>query len=293
MMPTVPGHPQQIPIIRSETIKSLSIKKETNQTIKEKENDFKQNEVIVCNGDEKELKTNENNEELTKSSEQSSEPILSPVLDDLMSPSTPIPLEIRLSEAANETVESTYTTPEGSPDKKKPPSLMEDSLPWLYFAVFDGHAGSGVAVAASNTLHKIIQEKLQVIADLIITFGLKDDSNYQLNDSNGFQNDLKSELSSKKLNGSLIINQDKHLAKDNIALLFHPSSDKTITVDNLITGALESAFWEMDNMIAADKQVYRMSGGCTACIALFILGKLFVANAGDSRYSTFFFIKYL
>jgi hypothetical protein len=292
MMPTVPGHPQQIPIIRSETIKSLSIKKETNQTTKEKENDLKQNEVIVCNGDEKELKTNENNGESTKSTEQSSEPILSPVLDDLMSPSTPIPLEIRLSEAAAETVESAYATPECSPDKKKP-SLVEESLPWLYFAVFDGHAGSGVAVAASNTLHKIIQEKLQVIADLIITFGLKDDSNNQLNDSNGLENDLKSELSSKKLNGSVIINQDKHLAKDNIALLFHPSSDKTITVDSLITGALESAFWEMDNLIAADKQVYRMSGGCTACVALFILGKLFVANAGDSRYSTFFFIKYL
>ena len=134
-------------------------------------------------------------------------------------------------------------------------------------------------MAVSNSLHKIIQEKLQSIADLLIKFGLKDES-----ETNSESNDTSSDVESKRMNGSVIINQDNHLDKDNIALLFHPSSDKTITVDNLITGALESAFWEMDNLIAADKQVYRMSGGCTACIALFILGKLYVANAGDSRY---------
>ena len=62
-----------------------------------------------------------------------------------------------------------------------------------------------------------------------------------------------------------------------------PSVDKRVTLDSLITGALESAFWEMDFLIASDKTQYRMYGGCTAIASLFILGKLYVANAGDSR----------
>jgi len=284
-MPTVPGHPQQIPINnKNDSSKSNVPKKETNQTIKPKENVNKTNEEIILNGNEKEPEPNQNQEKSTERIEHPLEPTVSPNLNDLLSPSTPIPLEVRLAEAATENVESAYTTPETSPEKIKS-SFIEESLPWLYFAVFDGHAGSGVAVAASNTLHKIIQEKLQSIADLIIAFGLKDErktSNSEVRD------DSNSTADSKKLNGSVIINQDNHLSKDNIALLFHPSSDKIITVDNLITGALESAFWEMDQLIANDKQVYRMSGGCTACVALFILGKLYVANAGDSRYSTFF-----
>lgn len=39
----------------------------------------------------------------------------------------------------------------------------------------------------------------------------------------------------------------------------------------------------MDHIIANDKKNYKMSGGCTVLVALFILGKLYVANAGDSR----------
>lgn len=134
-----------------------------------------------------------------------------------------------------------------------------------------------MAVAVSNTLHKIIEAKLQTIADLLIRFGLKEDqkSDYE---------SIESDPESKRHNGSVVINQDNHIDRDNIALLFQPSTDKIITVDNLITGALESAFWEMDCLIARDKQVYRMSGGCTACVGVFILGKLYVANAGDSRY---------
>ena len=56
-----------------------------------------------------------------------------------------------------------------------------------------------------------------------------------------------------------------------------------VTVDSLISGALESAFWEMDALIAQDKQDFKMAGGCTAVVGIFILGKLYVCNAGDSR----------
>lgn len=53
--------------------------------------------------------------------------------------------------------------------------------------------------------------------------------------------------------------------------------------DELIVGALESAFAEMDALLAEDRDKYRNAGGCTALVTLFILGKMFVANAGDSR----------
>lgn len=44
----------------------------------------------------------------------------------------------------------------------------------------------------------------------------------------------------------------------------------------------------MDRLIFRDKSSYRISGGCTALVALFILDKLYVANAGDSRACCFF-----
>jgi hypothetical protein len=59
--------------------------------------------------------------------------------------------------------------------------------------------------------------------------------------------------------------------------------DKPIEVEKLIVGALEAAFWEMDQIIAEERVKYRINGGCTALVALFILGRLYVANAGDSR----------
>lgn len=35
--------------------------------------------------------------------------------------------------------------------------------------------------------------------------------------------------------------------------------------------------------IEKDKGVYNVSGGCTALAVVYLLGKLYVANAGDSR----------
>lgn len=58
---------------------------------------------------------------------------------------------------------------------------------------------------------------------------------------------------------------------------------RNVSKDELIIGALESAFLEMDALLAGDRKKYRNAGGCTALVALFINGKLFVANAGDSR----------
>lgn len=38
-----------------------------------------------------------------------------------------------------------------------------------------------------------------------------------------------------------------------------------------------------DMQIEREKAVYNISGGCTALVVVYLLGKLYVANAGDSR----------
>lgn len=64
----------------------------------------------------------------------------------------------------------------------------------------------------------------------------------------------------------------------------HPISfHRNVSKDELIIGALEAAFLEMDALLAGDRSKYRNAGGCTALVCLFINGKLFVSNAGDSR----------
>ncbi|XP_059488514.1 protein phosphatase 1H [Neocloeon triangulifer] len=121
------------------------------------------------------------------------------------------------------------------------------SLPYVYFGIFDGHAGAGAAVAAANQLHHIIHDKLVDIIDHLIP--------------------PVAQMESKSSTGGLAF--------------FFPG--KEVSKESLIIGALESAFWDMDQLIGEDKLKYKVKGGCTALVALFINGKLFVANAGDSR----------
>uniref|UniRef100_G1Q8M9 Protein phosphatase, Mg2+/Mn2+ dependent 1H n=1 Tax=Myotis lucifugus TaxID=59463 RepID=G1Q8M9_MYOLU len=60
-------------------------------------------------------------------------------------------------------------------------------------------------------------------------------------------------------------------------------TEKKIPHECLVIGALESAFKEMDLQIERERSTYNISGGCTALIVICLLGKLYVANAGDSR----------
>ena len=50
-------------------------------------------------------------------------------------------------------------------------------------------------------------------------------------------------------------------------------TNRPISTESLIIGALEAAFWEADHIIGEEKKVYSMPGGCTVLVALFILGK--------------------
>lgn len=64
---------------------------------------------------------------------------------------------------------------------------------------------------------------------------------------------------------------------------FQKIPGKKLCLDDLIIGALEKSFLEMDQLIAEDRDKYLAAGGCTALVVLFMLGRIYVANAGDSR----------
>lgn len=235
---------------------------------------------------------------------------------DLQSPSEPLPIASLMTSPSSNDISSSTCITSSTPIALKLAGIVqglhEESLPWTYFGLFDGHAGSSVAVAASILLHRLIQEKLESIADLLIAFGLngndsaQDDTCSPSNDSDQVSLPKYSERKSKVTcyhcncskndtiiyknanytNESCIINhidQRLDLSSSLTSTNSNFAADKQVTVDSLIIGALESAFWELDNQIAIDKRIYRMSGGCTALVALFILGKVYIANAGDSR----------
>lgn len=270
-------------------------------------------------------------------------------------------------------------------------------IPWVYFGMFDGHAGNAVAVAAAEQLHHFIGENLKQVADMLIAleFGIQkndEDSiyvdcsekefedgdekfansynNYQTieeeenedgddDDNNNTENEeggpkkksnkINSDNSDviepkiddsqtfEKLSESMnvpkveqsqpqgnvpelepiietlsgedsICNKNLEPISENESqqknrhqsarsykekgMLQRPKDRSieieimkrsNITVDSLVIGALESAFWQMDTLIGRDKFIHKMPGGCTAVVSLFILGKLYVCNAGDSR----------
>ncbi|CAG0886228.1 unnamed protein product [Cyprideis torosa] len=132
----------------------------------------------------------------------------------------------------------------------KPPSQISLELPYVYFGTFDGHAGVGAAVVAANQLHHIIHSKLVDIIDHLLP---------------------------------PLPSLDPPPPPSRRSVVWNVDMGTDIPIDSLITGALESAFWEMDESISRDRRKFKITGGCTALVALFICGKLYIANAGDSR----------
>ena len=127
-------------------------------------------------------------------------------------------------------------------------------IPYVYFGIFDGHAGSGCAVTAANELHQVVHKRLMgVLLHL-------------LQQTRGTGTGLLNNTGSDSMSSTI---------------MWFPNRD--ISIESMVIGALESAFWDMDQQIGEDKRRYKMLGGCTVLVAVFILGKLYVANAGDSR----------
>ncbi|XP_015267168.1 PREDICTED: protein phosphatase 1M [Gekko japonicus] len=122
-------------------------------------------------------------------------------------------------------------------------------LSGYYWALFDGHGGPEAAIMASNYLHYCIKQKLEAVVG-----GITEDR------------------PPMHLNGQCVCQSDPHFVEE-----------KQIHQEDVVIGALEQAFQECDEIIGQEMEAANQSGGCTALVALYLQGKLYVANAGDSR----------
>ncbi|XP_076819014.1 uncharacterized protein LOC143464867 isoform X2 [Clavelina lepadiformis] len=118
-----------------------------------------------------------------------------------------------------------------------------------YFAIFDGHAGEGAALYASEVLHEILIERLREVQHLLV----------------------KSDCSNLSL-PAYLTEQRKELA-----------AMTNLCSDSLITGVLQDVMVITDKHLAADAHKFHVTGGCTALLVVVALGKVFVAGAGDCR----------
>ncbi|XP_040089068.1 protein phosphatase 1H [Oryx dammah] len=145
-----------------------------------------------------------------------------------------------------------------------------------YWSLFDGHAGSGAAVVASRLLQHHITEQLQDIVEI-------------LKNSAVLPPACLGEEPDHTPSSSRTLTRAASL-RGGVGAPGSPSTpptrfftEKKIPHECLVIGALESAFKEMDLQIERERSSYNISGGCTALIVVCLLGKLYVANAGDSR----------
>lgn len=139
-----------------------------------------------------------------------------------------------------------------------PGTTSSTVLSFTYFALFDGHAGTGCALWAANTLHYHIKEKLGEVAHLVA----------QLEES--ADGVLVNQATFPSFGGG---------RKKKVRF----ESMNHVTADSLIIGALEKAFTLMDQQVGMERHMWRITGGCTVVVALFFKSRLFIANAGDSR----------
>ena len=117
-------------------------------------------------------------------------------------------------------------------------------IPYVMFGIFDGHAGTGAALTAANTVHQHIRDKLTAVRHFLAR------------------------------------EQAEVIAEDDPGL---GCITEPIPTELLVAGCLEEAFAEMDDQIRRERETYRIKGGCTAIVALFLQTKLYVACAGDCR----------
>ena len=83
---------------------------------------------------------------------------------------------------------------------------FQTKIPYAYYGIFDGHAGCGAALMAVNNLHVHIMEKLHGVKELL-----------------AFENDEKL-AAAEELSEAVI---------------------SSVTIDSLVIGVLEEAFFEM------------------------------------------------
>lgn len=64
-------------------------------------------------------------------------------------------------------------------------------------------------------------------------------------------------------------------------MLLNEDEEELIKGRDLVIGAIELAYRQMDQMV--EMQAQSGGGGCTAITILFLNGRLYAAGAGDSR----------
>uniref|UniRef100_A0A8C5DPD9 Protein phosphatase 1H-like n=1 Tax=Gouania willdenowi TaxID=441366 RepID=A0A8C5DPD9_GOUWI len=132
-------------------------------------------------------------------------------------------------------------------------------IPIHFWGVFDGHAGSGAAIMASKLLSRLIRDRLGEICHLM-------------------ENPDSAPPICLTKNGS------PYEAESKKGVTQEPEDpDKVVSLESLVMGVIETAFKQMDDLIEKEKTSYAISGGCCALAAIQLMGKLYVANAGDSR----------
>ncbi|XP_037107962.1 protein phosphatase 1H [Syngnathus acus] len=162
-----------------------------------------------------------------------------------------------------------------SSGKQRNSTLLEDNgdgpgIPLYFWGVFDGHAGSGAAIMASKLLHRLIRDRLGEIFHLL-TGGAPPPICLAKNGS-PYQAEVKK--------GAAQESGEPDAVSDS-AVAYH--MEKVVSLESLVMGVIETAFKQMDDLIEKEKASYAISGGCCALAAIHLMGKLYVANAGDSR----------
>ncbi|KTF76599.1 hypothetical protein cypCar_00040325 [Cyprinus carpio] len=151
-----------------------------------------------------------------------------------------------------------------------------------YWALFDGHGGSGAAVFAAKFLHLHIEEQLQEVLEILQNPSLQPPT--CLGEENPVhQLHLSAGCSQRGLSRAASLRGAAGAPGSPNTMAPRFFMEKKIKQESLVVGAIENAFKEMDAHIARERMVYCISGGCTALAVVYLLGKLYVANAGDSR----------
>ncbi|XP_042656102.1 protein phosphatase 1J isoform X2 [Tyto alba] len=163
-------------------------------------------------------------------------------------------------------------SPRGQPLSKESggePAGGRKGFYFHYWALFDGHAGSGAAVMASKRLHLHICEQLRDLVDI-----LQDPSPPPICLPPAARAG-PAELSRVPLA------EDNREVPNDAMPRFH--LEKAVSHESLVIGAIENAFKHMDDQIERERATQGLSGGCCALAAVYLMGKFYVANAGDSR----------
>ncbi|XP_059757121.1 protein phosphatase 1J isoform X2 [Balaenoptera ricei] len=133
-------------------------------------------------------------------------------------------------------------------------------LCFYYWGLFDGHAGGRAAEMASRLLHRHIREQLKDLVEIL-------------------QDPSPPPLCLPSTPGAPGSSDSSHLVGPQSCW----SSQKEVTHESLVVGAIENAFQLMDEQMARERRGHQVEGGCCALVVVYLLGKVYVANAGDSR----------